>query len=192
MVNIVNTKDQLENIFWSITTKILGFNPENSLHQDKVRISWPTDGQPAFEIGKDYAYLKVVEVDSPINRLRNVTFTQQDVNNATQKSEYTRVIQVMWTFYGPSSYDRADLVKHSIFLDEYKSLFNANNLYLITDVASPMRIPEQFQGQWWERCDFTASFNEYVKRENTVPYIQSADITIKTDNGLQKNIEISQ
>ena len=45
----------------------------------------------------------------------------------------------------------------------------------------PTRLPEYYAGQWWERTDITASFNEAVIREKKVPYILSADVRLITD-----------
>ena len=43
----------------------------------------------------------------------------------------------------------------------------------------PTRLPELYNNQWWERTDFSATFNEGVTRVSEVPYITSAEIVLK-------------
>jgi len=192
MANIINTITELENIFQDITTQILGFDPDLPTNQDKVRIAWAPEGMPTFKITDDLVFLRVVEIDSPINRLRNITYNPPATLTGKQVTEYTRVIEAHWTFYGPNGFERADLIRHSIFLDTYKYMFNSNNLYLITDVQAPIRTPEEFMSQWWSRTDFIATFNEYVKREDDIEYLQTADITIVTDSDYEQTIDITE
>jgi len=81
----------------------------------------------------------------------------------------------------PSSYDNADLIRYSIFDFDYMQEFKEKNIFLITDVPMPTRLPELYNGQWWERTDFSATFNEGVIRESKTPYITSADFKIIKD-----------
>ena len=82
--------------------------------------------------------------------------------------------------YGPSSYDNADLIRYNILSSKYLNDFRAYNLFLITDVTMPVRLPELFNGQWWERTDFQASYNELVIRRSQIPYFVNTDIKLIT------------
>jgi len=69
----------------------------------------------------------------------------------------------------------------SIFDSNLMMEMQKKNLALITDVSMPARIPELYNNQWWERTDFSATFNEAVIREKQVPYILSTDIRTITN-----------
>ena len=115
-----------------------------------------------------------------MTRKLNIIYTPSttDTTKLVKKTGYTRVHKIDWTLYGPNSYDNADLIRSSIFADEYLQTFKDNNLFLITDVQMPTRLPELYNGQWWERTDFSATFNESVIREGTTPIIDSTNFII--------------
>jgi len=154
---------------------MLGLNPIT----DKVRIGWQTSGAPAWKISEDIIFIMINNVDDPIIKQRDIEYSNKDADNAKQTVSYTKVHAVKWVLYGPNSYENAEKIRNAIYLQEFKELFSKNNLYLILDVTTPTRFPELFNGNWWERSDFTASFNELIIVSNTVPYIQSASYEIK-------------
>lgn len=182
MADVVIKLKELEEVFWSITMLMLGLDPESEDEKEisKVRTSWPTDGAPAWEIDEDICFLSITPRDDLINRQRNIRHEEAG-ENLKRITEYTKVINCSYILYGPNSYDNAEFLQHALFLPEYKEIFNKSYLYLIPDVPAPIRAPEFFNGQWWERSDFEASFNLYVRREQIVDYIE--DIEIKFING---------
>lgn len=163
---------EIEDLFAQITRNMIG-------NQAEVRISWPTGGAPAWKITDNIVFLQVNDSDDPIVQQRDITFSQKDQNNAYRKIGYTKFHTVLYRIYGPNSYDNAETIRNALFLPEYKEEFANKNLFLIPVVSVPRRFPELFNGQWWQRADFQASFNEGVERETTVPYINSTDIQIK-------------
>lgn len=182
MGDVVVKLNELEEIFWSITMLMLGFNPESEDEKEisKVRTTWPTSGAPAWKIDEDVCFLSIIQRDDLINRQRNVRHKEIE-GQLKRITEYTKVVNCSYILYGPNSYDHAELLQHSLFLPEYKEIFNKNYLYLIPDIIAPTRAPELYSGRWWERSDFEASFNLYVRREQIVDYIE--DIEIKFING---------
>ena len=70
MADIILTLKQVEDFFQRITTQMLGLNPDAPQNQDKVRIAWPTDGQPAFKITDDIVFLKINNPDEQITKQR--------------------------------------------------------------------------------------------------------------------------
>jgi hypothetical protein len=180
------TIKQIEALFWRQTMTALGYDPSQYEDPDNppasmpVRIAWPTTGSPAWKITEDVVFLLIAPVDQPINRQRHVTYKDKDTETATQTMERTRVIGVNWVLYGPNSFYNADRIRESLFGAE---LLSKSNIYLVPDIAEPRRAPELFEGRWWERVDLLANFNEYIKTETDVKYIESADITINRENG---------
>jgi hypothetical protein len=124
----------------------------------------------------------------------NIIYNQDEEDNEylKKKTGYTRVHKIDWCFYGPNSYDNADLIRFSILEPHlYKQNFKDKNLFIITDVQMPTRLPELYNGQWWERTDFSANFNEAVIRESKMPYLKSAEIKMDTDETNNKEIDIT-
>jgi hypothetical protein len=167
----------IENLFQSITMRILGIPEKDinnvTINQDKVRISWPTSGAPSFKIGDDITFIQVLPTDDPIIQQRDVVHSaiENDNNNSNRTVVYTRNHLIQWVIYGPNSFENADNLRNGIYQPEITESLLLNNLALITTVPAPRRVPELFNGQWWERCDLQASFNEEVTRRGTIPNI---------------------
>jgi len=119
----------------------------------------------------------VTTVSDPITQQTEISYTRETQETARLSASYTRVIQVTWTFYGPSSFDDADKVRNGLYTNP--SLFSP--LALVTNVPAPFRLPELYSGQWWERSSFSAQFNEKVVRTSTINYIKSAEVQVIPD-----------
>ena len=172
MSDQVLTKTQIEDIFRSITMTILGLpekdNQNKPINQDKVRVAWSTTGSPAWKITDDIVFIKVSLSDDPIIQQRDVIYSPiTNTNTSSRIVTYTKCHLIEWVLYGPCSYDKADLIRNGIFLPQITETLLTNKLALITTVPAPRRAPELFNGQWWERCDLQASFNEEVIRTGT-------------------------
>lgn len=169
---------QIEDFFANLTLQILGLDPLAKSSQSRVRIGWPTKGAPAWKREEDVAFLLINYDDDPITRQVDISYTESAPDVAIRSSSYTRVLQVSWVFYGPNSFDDADRIRHGLFLPLSTDALKANNMALILDMTAPIRSPELFNGQWWERTSFYARFNELVVRRTEVPYLKSADVQI--------------
>jgi hypothetical protein len=176
----VLTLKQIEDIFFAETCKMLGLDPTLPENQGKVRFAWPTDGSPGWSIDEDIVFLRITPIDDKIARPQDILYDTNASDYALKEVAYTRVHKIDWTLYGPSSYDNADLIRYNILSSKYLNDFRAYNLFLITDVTMPVRLPELFNGQWWERTDFQASYNELVIRRSQIPYFVNTDIKLIT------------
>ncbi|MFB0841783.1 phage neck terminator protein [Paenibacillus oleatilyticus] len=175
----VNSISQIEDLFQGFTIRALGLDPRAKQNQDRVRIGWPAKGAPAWKQGADVAFLLIDYADDQYTRQIDVTFSSgANKDNANRTVSYTRVLRVNWIFYGPNSFGDADTVRAGLFLPQTTMDLAAVNMAMITDVAMPIRTPELFAGQWWDRTSFQARFNEKVTRQSEVPYLQSANVQI--------------
>lgn len=174
---------EIEDFFYDVTCQMLGIDLFKKENQNKVRIAWTTEGAPGWKINEDIVFIRITPVDDKLARQQNILFNPDELDKAYAKKQtgYTRVHKINWTLYGPNSYDNADIIRNLIFDYDYMKKFKTKNLFLITDVPMPVRLPELYNGQWWERTDFSATFNEAVIRENKVPYITSTDIRLIKD-----------
>jgi len=187
MADTILTIQQIENLFQSLTTSMLGYattdSHNNLINQDKVRVAWPTGGAPGWKIDDDIAFIKVTPSNDPIVQQRDIAYQNKNSDYAIRSMSYTRAWSVQWTLYGPNSYDRADLIRHALFLLDNKELLESNNLALVPVISAPTRAPELFDGRWWERADLTAVFYEAVTRNSDIPYIKEIEsVTIVTEN----------
>lgn len=169
---------EVEDFFFDVTCHMLGYATEEDM--SKVRIAWQADGAPSWKIDDDVVLLRITPEDNRMARELNVIHDTDpsDPENLKKKTGYTRVHKVNWTLYGPNSYDDADVIRHLIFDTEYMAEFKKKNLFLVTNVPMPTRIPEFYNKQWWERTDFSATFNEAVIREAKVPFITGAEVIV--------------
>jgi hypothetical protein len=174
---------EIENFFVQMTCKMLNIDTTKEENLGKVRKAWPTNGAPSWKIDQDIVFLRITPIDDKMARQLNIVYDPNIDDNtiANKKTGYTRVHKIDWTLYGPNSYDDADIIRISIFDNDYMLEMKKKNLFLVTDVSMPTRLPELYNSQWWERTDFSATFNEAVIREKLVPYISSTDIRVVTN-----------
>jgi len=186
MEDVILSLKQIEDIFQSLTVRLTGLDPNKG-----VRIAWPSDGAPGWGIDQNVVFLRIAPISDPYIQQRETMYQQQEGDGGittTVVASYTRVHLVHWIVYGPNSYEYAETIRNGIYLQDVKSTLAANNLYLILDVPPVNRVPELFNGQWWQRCDLLAKFNEHVTRYSTVPNLAGISISLKADDGQTRNI----
>ncbi|WP_062306578.1 phage neck terminator protein [Alicyclobacillus sendaiensis] len=177
MADTVLSLEQLEDFFQSWTGQALGTTDPSA-----VRIGWPTDGSPGWQVADDVCFLMVQYTDNSYTRQIQTEYDPLDAANAQVSQVYTVGIRATWTFYGPNAWSNADLVRASLYRDATTQMLAANNLSLIPDVPMPVRVPELFNGQWWNRVTFFADFYELVIRQTSVPYIAEVDVTVASED----------
>ncbi len=151
---------------------------------NKVRQGWQTQGQPGPDINLDTVTIRCSPIDTPYSRLRdNVGLIPEDITS-TQQDVFTRTWVTYFIFYGPNSLSHAKAVQSALikvpFVDSFLS---SNNLYVNPSIREPLRTPELFQGEWWERVDLVAEFNEEITETFTVGTVASVEVKIYTKDG---------
>lgn len=146
-----------------------------------VRVSYPNAGSPAWKQQEDICFLKCIEIDDPINRQRDTEYQKIDEATANKQTGYTRVFAISFTVYGPNSYNNCRKIKDSLFSETNRFTLAAKQLFMIPDFKPTSRIPELFQGNWWERVDLTINFNNLVLINETVNYIESAEVSVEDE-----------
>jgi hypothetical protein len=176
----------LENFFQKLTCVCLDIplvDDADPLHpvpinQDRVRIAWPKDGAPSWNIWENVTFLRVTNAGDDYTRLRNVIYF-----NGQRQVVYSNQHLISWVLYGPHSYDDAEVLRNALFLPANMDLMSAMNLAPINEFDQIQRAPELFNGEWWERSDWSCKFYEQVIRNQTQPSLASADIKIIRENG---------
>lgn len=148
----------------------------------RVRLSWQTEGAPAYGISDDVLFIRCTEEgtdyivrDEVISSITDTYINKQRV--------YTRVWNVFFRARGPNSFDSIRLIKSMLLEDFSHDTLALSNLYLVTAMGTPVRAPELFEGQWWEQVDFNAQFNEQVTETINVPRVTSVELIGITTKG---------
>ena len=193
MADTILSVAEINTLFQKITALVIGYDYDNDPDTvgAAVRISWPTEGMPAFKVDDDVTFIRAIERDSEYNRQRNMNMSDLPEWNLNMETDYTRVIEINWVFYGPNSFATAQAVRDNIFYPETQYLLNSNNLYLIPNITAPIRAPELFMSRWWERTDLTMLFNELIVRNVTIHAIKSVEVIEEDSKGIQADVEIS-
>lgn len=179
MTDINMTVRQIEDFFVSLTYQILGIDPATlQPNQAPVRVEWPTGGAPGWKIDEDVTFVMVNYDDDAITRQIEVDYQPIDDQNAYRSHSSTRVLRINWICYGPNSFDHANTIRSGIFLPDISKLLADSNLALIFDLPAPIRAPELFNGQWWDRTSFYARFNELMVQSIQVQYLTSTNVQI--------------
>lgn len=184
----------IQSVFQVVTLAALGLGvpvgPIDPLYA-LVRVDWQTQGQPTGTVTEDMVYVRAVEEDNPYNRIREVTYQPIDSVTMTHVTSYTRVWRVDWTLYGPNSFDRARVLRSAMFSQATHDQLAGSQLYLLTDVAAPQRVPEFFQEQWWERTDFSVLLNEFVTETAVVGSVGSVEIIVEDVTGERADFTVT-
>lgn len=147
------------------------------------RITWNTDGAPAWSVGQDVVSVQIVEEDNPYNRIRNRWNTENDDVSVTQNDQYTRCWEVTFICRGPGSFDSVRLIKSALLQDFTHDILAASQVYLVPDLPAPVRSPELFEGQWWQITTLKCSFYEQVNETINIPSV--ATVPVITETGIE-------
>lgn len=167
----------------------------------QVRVGWQTLGQPSEDVATDIAYIRCVEVDDEYNRTRDVATVANPADpeplsptTVLQVTTYIRVWKTFWVLIGPNSFDRTRQIKSGLFTQAIHDVFAVLGLqlYLVTDLEAARRVPEQRgSGQWWERVDFEAKFNELVFESVVIPLAASVEVIINDSASSELNTPLA-
>jgi hypothetical protein len=190
MTDTANTLDQLNIVFQNLIIGMLGYEATGSPEAyspeaySKVRISWPSGGAPAWNSTEDKIFIRVTEDDDKINRQKDDRVWQEGSPiQLNLEHSYIRVIRLSLVLYGPNSWENVQLIRDQMFYSTTHRLLYEAGLRLLTEIPSPIRGPELFQGNWWEREDIGFLFNERILRNEEVGIIESAEITVYNEVG---------
>lgn len=188
----VLTLAQLKTIFHDVTVDITALDPKRG-----VRNTYQREGQPAWQITENVVFVEIRPIDNQYDKLRDITWGEQAPVTGQEivsdySTSYTRVMQVDWICYGPDSFDLADKIRFGILSQASLATLADSEIAPLTEIPAPRRAPEVYDGRWWERSDVRAYFNVLTTRTETVPYLDSANIELHTEQGLYGTIEIEE
>jgi hypothetical protein len=175
---------------FTLTAIGIAYDPSNASDPaySRVRVDWPTDGQPFGAITDDVAFISCTEEDDEYDRLRDVVDADVipvtgPITQVSRTTSYTRVWRVAWVIYGPNSFDGARSLRSALYTDSGQNQLAASEIYPVMDIAPAIRAPENFQGQWWERSDLHVFLNEAVQEVSILNAVASVEVQSFTAAG---------
>lgn len=184
------TPSQLDTVFQSVTTQMLGIAPTDPQANFKVRLSWQTQGAPAYGINDDVVFIRCREIVTEYSTIRDQTWSMVDSVYAQRTRSYSRMWNVFFRARGPNSFDTVRLIKSMLLEDFVHDTLAQSQLYMITEMGTPVRVPELYEGQWWEQVDFNADFLEQVTETMTATTITGVEIIGQTDIGTTFDVKV--
>ena len=176
MADVYNNMAQIENLVQDVTTQMLGYNIIDN--PDKVRVAWPTGGAPAWKIQDDVVFVKVTPIPDNYTRQRHVSYSEYNSTLVNKTVKQTRVYSIKWICYGPNSCENIEKINSGVWLQQFRELMAQKNMYLVTEVDMPVRFPELYNGQWWDRYDLEAKYYEGTERNVSVGKFDSINIVV--------------
>jgi len=149
----------LDTMFWRTAMIMLGLDVNDTQNANKVRRTYPADGQPTWKIDEDVMFIRLFEKDDSYSRQLDSIYEEEN-DTIIKKSARTRVWSVQYTAYGPNAHSNINRIKDGVFRQDIKRILAGSSVFLIPDLPPARRAPELFAGQWWERWDLHLSFNE--------------------------------
>lgn len=176
-----------EDLLWDSIVKMLGLDTDAPETQDKVRLTYPTGGQPGFEIDEDIVFMRVFtgggdEYDQQMYP-DNTADVNVDVN-------YTRVITLSLIAYGPNAPDNLERVRVSFITGNQTLDLKKEKIYPRINPSSVARVPEYFEGQWWERADFSIVLYAEENTSIEIEGLASAEVTLINDKDERRTINV--
>lgn len=183
------TFDDLQNIFADVTFMIKGLDP-NSADRNitkLVRRAYQEDSQPFNSIDDDTTYYWLTIRDDPTNEFFSERKTLVPIYDKTGKEiiDYNqkiemiqnRVIEVTFIFYGEKAFDSAQDARMMLVSDKLYRFLKEKDIYVKRDLGGVVYTYEDYEGRWWRRADFTATFNTYIVVSEEVKTLLEVDVT---------------
>ena len=185
MAETLKTANEIEDIFRLVVLKILSLDPDAAENRSRVRFPWGSDlaggtsSAPGWPKDRDVCMVYALPQDNFYNRQRDVHCEDHGGRDLVSVDEHTDVHFINFANYGPAAYECARDIRDGLFSDEIRDFLAQNNFALAADVPAIRRVPELFNGEWRNRVDISAVFNEYVRRERVVKTIEKVHLNLK-------------
>lgn len=185
------TLKEIKKAFYWAAMTTLGYDPEKVYRKTKppVRFTGSVLGNPDWGINDDVLFMTLRDsggddVSQPVHE-----FWENDGEDLRRKHFATRVLEVIFTAYGPNGYDRLIQLRHS-FLDG-SSILRKEKIYIIPTADTPQYVTELFQSMWFERTDLTMHFNNELLFDEKIRSIHEVHGDIHANEAGQSKHMIS-
>jgi hypothetical protein len=209
LVSSALTLAQINAIIQPLTMSLLGYAPDPTA--SFVRVEYPTLGAPFQEVTEDICYLSCMLADDPYDKIRDKAIFGAGAGGLgwgqggfgagpyggvaiedvlTEATYYTRVWRIHWTAYGPNSLDNLRALRSGLYQDLFTDLLSLKQLFPVSEFSEVVRVPEEFNGQWCERCDVECEMYEFVTESIQRNTIGSVEVIASTSDGQFADITV--
>lgn len=186
---MIRTPKEFEDIFQPIIGDILGWTAVK-INKD-VRIGWQLDGPPAFKATDNVVFITATPFDDPINRQHD-TEIETGSPDLTITTSMTEVITLNIVAYGSDAITNLKIIKLAMANNQgVRRELAINDIYYIPNAVEPRRVPESFQGRWWERGDMQLRFNQLASDVQQQNAIDSVEVAIDQENGVSTEFTVN-
>jgi hypothetical protein len=184
-VTVNLTQREVEDMMMDVARLLLGIDDtDNASVRIPYGASSETGSAAAHSPEKSVCYVHVEPTDDGYGVQHHKSYQNgaTESDGMTEVDEYTEEYAVIFSCYGPDSYDRARLIRDGLFSLEVKRMLGARRVYFKPSTPPLAQTHDVINTQWVKRCDLTATFYAYVRieRENAVQNIEQVNITIAT------------
>ena len=178
---------EVEDMFVQLTCRILGIN-ESSIN-GRIRIGWSSNvdekvmSAPNLKTNEDVCYIRITPEEDAYDRQRHIRYVHEGGENMTAIDEHTDVYSVLFINYGVNACEKAKTIKSGLFRDETRRFLRLNHFALVTNVPAIRRVPELSGGNWINRADVSAVFNQFVRLVGSMKTIEQIGIDTVPDGG---------
>lgn len=184
LVSSALTIAQINALMVPLTLSALGFaSTAVDPNSGQVRIKWPTLGAPFPKVTEDVCFLACVPKDDPYNRIRDRANLPGPSGELIEQWNYTRAWSIRFCHYGPNSTDFARAVRSAMYQDYFTTLLGQSNLFPVSDFPEVVRVPEEKNGQWYERADLEIEMYEEVIETIDRQVVLSVEVIGETPTG---------
>lgn len=186
LVSSALTAQQIDAVLQPITLDMLGLpvTRESRL----VRVGWPIQGQPFVETPKEnITFLRCTPKDDPYDKIRDIfnsPLSDPESPDLQETWTYTRVWNVHWTFYGDNSVDSARIVRSALYQWYFTDKLQLSQLFPMSEFPQPTRMPENINGQWYDRSDLEVEMYEFITETINRQTILSVEVILENSNGV--------
>jgi hypothetical protein len=170
-----------------------GTGPSVSNPYEQVRLAWQRGGAPAWGVVDDVVILRATVTDTPYHLPDTVYTEHVDPSNEyllDQKTVRAAALSVYYSFYGPNSFDNALWIRDTIKYQENHDILARALIYIIPRAFPARRIPEEWQGQWYERTDLEMLFNWTVSRTAVINAVETVNAYIRPEAATEETLVI--
>ena len=191
MREIQKSIEEIEDLLAQVVCMILRIDKDNI--NGRVRTVWGSNvdsksmSAPNQKTTEDICYIQITPEDDAYNRQRHIRYVYLGGEDMASVDEHTDVYSVLFINYGLKAFDCARNIRDGLFKDKVRRFLRLNFFPLITDVPAVRRVPELVNGNWINRVDVSAKFNQYVRLIGTIGTIEKIGVTHVTDNDYYNN-----
>lgn len=157
-----------------------------------VRVQWPLQGAPFQPTpSMDIGYIRCTPFDGDYDKIRDRMVSTSADTFVTESQCFTREWRVCWTFYGPNSTDLCRQVRDALYQDYFTIQLAMYQLFPESDFPMSTRVPENIDGQWFDRSDQECTMYEFVSESIQTPAVAGLEVIIEEPQGIVAEVVVN-